>query len=139
MKLIVTLSDMVGVGLFALMALVWIIFIMIALINLAKDNIKYKIDKWKREREAISAEWRVRSMIEKIAKMLGVELYEEFKIKPTKMGEIMGVKPCEKIFRFDTELVYKGEDDGWSEWYGFGCDKILYYLILGKYKIVKGE
>lgn len=52
-------------------------------------------------------------MIEKIAKMLGVELYEEFKIKPTKKGEIMGVKPCEKIFRFDTELVYKGYDDGW--------------------------
>ena len=56
MKLIVTLSDMVGVGLFALMALVWIIFIMIALINLAKDNIKYRIDKWKREREEMK-EW----------------------------------------------------------------------------------
>ena len=56
MKLIVTFSDMVGVGLFALMALVWIIFIMIALINLAKDNIKYRIDKWKREREAMK-EW----------------------------------------------------------------------------------
>lgn len=56
MKLIVTLSDMVGVGLFALIALVWIIFIMIALINLAKDNIKYRIDKWKREREAMK-EW----------------------------------------------------------------------------------
>ena len=56
MKLIVTLSDMVGVGLFALMALVWIIFIMIALINLAKDNIKYRIDKWKRKREAMK-EW----------------------------------------------------------------------------------
>ena len=54
--MIVTLSDMVGVGLFALMALVWIIFIMIALINLAKDNIKYRIDKWKREREAMK-EW----------------------------------------------------------------------------------
>ena len=54
MKLIVTLSDMVGVGLFALMALVWIIFIMIALINLAKDNIKYRIDKWKREGEAMN-------------------------------------------------------------------------------------
>ena len=53
MKLIVTLSDMVGVGLFALMALVWITFIMIALINLAKDNIKYRIEKWKREREAM--------------------------------------------------------------------------------------
>ena len=56
MKLIVTLSDMVGVGLFALMGLVWIIFIMIALINLAKDNIKYRIEKWKREREAMK-EW----------------------------------------------------------------------------------
>lgn len=56
MKIILTLSDMVGVGLFALLALVWIIFIMIALINLAKDNIKYKIDKWKREREAMK-EW----------------------------------------------------------------------------------
>ena len=56
MKLIVTLSDMVGVGLFALMALVWIIFIMIALINLAKDNIKYRIDKWKIEREDMK-EW----------------------------------------------------------------------------------
>ena len=56
MKLIVTLSDIVGVGLFALMALVWIIFIMIALINLAKDNIKYRIDKWKRKREAMK-EW----------------------------------------------------------------------------------
>ena len=56
MKLIVTLSDIVGVGLFALMALVWIIFIMIALINFVKDNIKYRIDKWKREREAMK-EW----------------------------------------------------------------------------------
>lgn len=56
MKFIVTLSDIVGVGLFALMALVWIIFIMSALINLAKDNIKYRIDKWKREREAMK-EW----------------------------------------------------------------------------------
>ena len=56
MKLIVTLSDIVGVGLFALMALVWIIFIMIALINLAKDNIKYRIDKCKRAREAMK-EW----------------------------------------------------------------------------------
>ena len=53
MKLIVTLSDIVGVGLFALMALVWIIFIMIGLINFVKDNIKYRIDKCKREREAM--------------------------------------------------------------------------------------
>ena len=56
MKFIVTLSDIVGMGLFALMSLVWIIFIMIAFINLAKDNIKYRIDKWKREREAMK-EW----------------------------------------------------------------------------------
>ena len=56
MKFIVTLSDIVGVGLFALMALVWIIFIMIGLINFVKDNIKYRIDKWKREREAMK-EW----------------------------------------------------------------------------------
>ena len=56
MKLIVTLSDIVGVVLFALMALVWIIFIMISLINFVKDNIKYRIDKWKREREAMK-EW----------------------------------------------------------------------------------
>ena len=56
MKLIVTLSDIVGVGLFALMALVWIIFIMIGLINFVKDNIKYRIDKWKRERESVK-EW----------------------------------------------------------------------------------
>ena len=53
MKLILTLSDMVGVVLIALLFLVWIIFIMIGLINLAKDNIKYRIDKWKREREAM--------------------------------------------------------------------------------------
>lgn len=76
-------------------------------------------------------------MIGKIANMLGVELYEEFKIKPTKIGEIMGCKPIDKTFRFDTELVYRGYDDGWSEWYGFECDKILYKLILGKYEIEK--
>lgn len=47
MKFIVTLSDMVGVVLIALLVLVWIIFIMIILINFVKDNIKYRIDKWK--------------------------------------------------------------------------------------------
>lgn len=56
MKFIVTLSDMVGVVLIALLVLVWIIFIMIILINFVKDNIKYRIDKWKREREAMK-EW----------------------------------------------------------------------------------
>ena len=52
MKFIVTLSDMVGVVLIALLVLVCIIFIMIILINFVKDNIKYRIDKCKREREA---------------------------------------------------------------------------------------
>ena len=40
-------------------------------------------------------------MIEKIANMLGVELYEEFKIRPTKLGKIIGCKPIDKTFRFD--------------------------------------
>lgn len=53
MKLIVTLSDMVGVVLIGLLVLVWVIFGIIILINLAKDNIKYRIDKWKREREVM--------------------------------------------------------------------------------------
>ena len=56
MKFIVTLSDMIGVGLFALMVLVWIIFGIIILVNIAKENIEYRIDKWKREREAMK-EW----------------------------------------------------------------------------------
>lgn len=56
MKFIVTLSDMVGVILIALLVLVWIIFGMIILVNIVKDNIKYKIDKWKREREVMK-EW----------------------------------------------------------------------------------
>lgn len=56
MKFIVTLSDMVGVVLIALLVFVWIIFGMIILVNIAKDNIKYRIDKWKREREVMK-EW----------------------------------------------------------------------------------
>ena len=48
MKFIVSLSDMVGVVLIALLVLVWII--------IAKENIEYRIDKWKREREAMK-EW----------------------------------------------------------------------------------
>lgn len=56
MKFIVTLSDMVVVVLIALLVLVWIIFGMIILINIAKENIEYRIDKWKREREAMK-EW----------------------------------------------------------------------------------
>lgn len=76
-------------------------------------------------------------MIKKIADMLGVGILEEFKIRPTKLGESLGCKPIDRTFRFDTELVYKGHNDGWSEWYGFECDKILYQIILGKYEIVK--
>lgn len=75
--------------------------------------------------------------ITQVANMLGVKLYEEFKIKPTDLGKVCGVKDDEKIYRFDSELVYKGHHDGWSEWYGFGCDKVLYHLLLGKLEIVK--
>lgn len=56
MKFIVNLSDMVGVVLIALLVFVWIIFGMIILVNIVKDNIKYRIDKWKREREVMK-EW----------------------------------------------------------------------------------
>lgn len=56
MKFIVTLSDMVGVVLIALLVFVWIIFGMIILVNIVKDNIKYRIDKWKRKREVMK-EW----------------------------------------------------------------------------------
>lgn len=56
MKFIATLSDMVGVVLIALLVFVWIIFGMIILVNIVKDNIKYRIDKWKREREVMK-EW----------------------------------------------------------------------------------
>lgn len=78
-----------------------------------------------------------KSYILQIVEMLGVKINEEFKIKPTEYGKVLGCKEIDKIFRFDTELVYKGYDDGWSEWYGFGCDKILYQILLGKYEIVK--
>jgi hypothetical protein len=47
---------MVGVVLIALLVFVWIIFGMIILVNIVKDNIKYRIDKWKREREVMK-EW----------------------------------------------------------------------------------
>ena len=60
MKVIVTLSDMIGVVLIGLLILVWIIFGMIILINIAKENIEYRIDKWKREREAMN-EWKRRN------------------------------------------------------------------------------
>lgn len=77
-----------------------------------------------------------KNYIEQVANMLGVELLEEFKIKPTKDGKILGHKEDERIFRFDSELVHKGYNDGWSEWYG-GCCDVLYYLILKLYEVVK--
>ena len=79
-----------------------------------------------------------KSYIEQVANMLGVELYEEFKIRPTESGKILGCKEIDSTFRFDTELVRKGYNDGWSEWYGHNCSTIMYRLILEKYEIVKG-
>lgn len=77
-----------------------------------------------------------KNYIEQVANMLGVELLEEFKIKPTKVAEILGYKKDERIFRFDSELVHKGYSDGQSEWYG-NCGDVLYYLILELYEVVK--
>ena len=74
--------------------------------------------------------------IEQIANMLGVEVNEEFKIKPTEKAKLLGCKEIDDTFRFDTELVRKGYDDGWSEWYG-GCEKVLNYLLIGLYVIEK--
>ena len=81
-------------------------------------------------------------MIEKVAELLGVKLYEEFRIRPTEMGRSLGYKIIDKnkTFRFDTELVYKGHHNGWSEWYGSkDCGETLYRLLLGLYEIVKIE
>lgn len=75
-------------------------------------------------------------IIEQVAKLLGVEVYEEFKIKPTILAEKLGYKKIDKIFRFDSEFVHKGQHDGYAEWYA-GNEKILYYLIIGLYDIVK--
>ena len=78
---------------------------------------------------------------EEVAKMLGVDLKEEFKVKPTEFAQKRGFKIYKedegRIFRFDDELSVKGYDDGWSEWYGSN-DRVLYFLIIGMYEIVKG-
>lgn len=77
------------------------------------------------------------NLIEKVANMLGVELNEEFTIRPTEKGKILGYKTDEeRVYRFDTELVHKGHNDGWSEWYG-GHSEELYRLIIGLFEIVK--
>lgn len=80
-----------------------------------------------------------KNYIQEIARILGVKINEEFKIKPTEYGKVLGCKENDRIYRFDTELVYKGYNDGYSEWYGYECDKVLYRLLLGKYEIVKIE
>jgi hypothetical protein len=73
--------------------------------------------------------------IEEVAKMFGVERGEEFAITTTERGRLLGYKPpSDNIYMFDTELVRKGFDDGWSPWYG-GNEDVLYRLILGIYKI----
>ena len=75
--------------------------------------------------------------LEKVANILGVELYEEFTVTTTEVGSGHEVDK-DTIYRFDLELVHKGYDDGWSKWYGRN-EKILYYLCIGIYKIVKKE
>lgn len=76
--------------------------------------------------------------IEQVANILGVELLEEFKIRPTELAKALGHKEDDKTYRFGTELEYKGTNDGWSEWYSFNCSTVLYRLIIGLYEIVKG-
>ena len=79
------------------------------------------------------------SYIEQVANMLGVSLYEEFTIKPTNRGKVLGYKINENTtYRFDLELVHKGFDDGWSPWYGDDA-KVLNLLLLGLLEIVKIE
>ena len=78
-----------------------------------------------------------KNYIEQVAKMLGVNMLEEFKIQPTKSGSVLGCKEDKNTYRFDLcGLVYKGYNDGWSEWYG-GTSRILEKLLLGLYKVVK--
>lgn len=75
--------------------------------------------------------------IEQVANMLGTTLYEEFNVKPTEMGRALGYKARENtIYRFDSDIVHKGVNDGWSEWYG-GDEKVLHLLLLNLFEIVK--
>ena len=76
--------------------------------------------------------------IKQVANTLGVELLEEFKVKLTEKGKVLGYKENKTTYRFDTELASKGFDDGWSEWYG-GNAKMLESLLLGMYEIDKME
>ena len=79
------------------------------------------------------------SIMESVAILLGVELLEEFTIKASDYGKILGCNVDEEIvYRFDSELVRKGYNDGWSEWYGRNQD-IFYKLCIGLYETVKIE
>lgn len=76
-------------------------------------------------------------MIEQVANILGVKLYEEFEIRTAKLDEILGFKDNILTFRFTSNgLFYKDSNE---YWYESGCDTILYNLILGNYRIFKLE
>ena len=79
----------------------------------------------------------LKNHMKEVAVLLGVNLKEEFKVKPTELAKKTGYK-CneEKIYRFDYELSNKGYDDGWSEWYG-GNYETLYHLLIGLCEVVK--
>ena len=48
--------------------------------------------------------------IEQVANMLGVELLEEFKIRPTKLAKVMGYKEDEEANPKDMEQYYPQEE-----------------------------
>lgn len=76
-------------------------------------------------------------MIEQIANLLGVRLYEEFEIKTAELDKTLSFEDNILTFRFTSHgLFYKDSNE---YWYESGCDEILYNLILGNYKIFKLE
>lgn len=76
-------------------------------------------------------------IMNEVALLLGVKPLEEFNIKESDSGKLLGYKANENtIYRIDLELVRKGYDDGWSEWYG-GNQDIFYKLCIGLYEAVK--
>lgn len=82
---------------------------------------------------------KVQSVIEGVANLLGVKLLEEFTVKVSDYGKVSGCNVNEEIiYRFDSELVRKGYNDGWSEWYGRNQD-IFYKLCIGLYETVEKE
>ena len=78
-------------------------------------------------------------IMKEIAKLLGVELLEEFTLKVSEHGKSIGCEINEEItYRIDLELVHKGYNDGYSEWYGWN-EKVFYKLCIGLYEVVKIE